>query len=56
MSVGDPMGDFLPALFIAYAYWRLVFRYLWPAFNSLPLERNVWIQGFYWLGVLLDVS
>jgi hypothetical protein len=55
MSIGDPIGDFLPTLFVAYAYWRLVFRYLWPAFESLPLERNVWIQGFYWLGVLLDV-
>lgn len=55
MSVGDPMGDFLPTLFIAYAYWRLTFRYLWPAFDSLPLERNVWIQGFFWIGTLLDV-
>jgi hypothetical protein len=55
MSVGDPMGDFLPTLFIAYAYWRLTFRYLWPAFDRFPLERNVWIQGFYWLGTLLDV-
>lgn len=55
MSVGDPMGDFLPTLFIAYALWRLTFRFVWPAFERFPLERNVWIQGFYWMGVLLNV-
>lgn len=56
MSVGDPMGDFLPTLFVAYVLWRLTFRFVWPAFERVPLERNVWIQGFFWIGVLLNVS
>jgi len=55
MSVGDPMGDFLPTLFIAYTLWRLTFRYVWPAFERLPLERNIWIQGFFWIGVMLNL-
>lgn len=54
-TVGDPMGDFLPALFICYGLWRLVFRYLWPAFDHAPLERGISILGLWWLGTLLDV-
>ncbi|UZJ54875.1 hypothetical protein CBS101457_004195 [Exobasidium rhododendri] len=55
MSVGDPMGDFLPTLFVAYGLWRVTFRFVWPAFERLPLERNMWIQGFFWIGVLLNL-
>lgn len=55
MSIGDPMGDFLPTLFIGYALWRLTFRYVWAAFKHFPLEGNIWILGFFWIGTLLDV-
>jgi hypothetical protein len=55
MSVGSIMGDFLPTLFIGYAIWRLTVRFVFPAFARLPLEANVWIQGFFWIGTMLDV-
>lgn len=55
MSVGEPMGDFLPTLFVAYSLWRLTFRFVWPPFQKLPLERNIWIQGFFWIGTMLDL-
>ncbi|PWN94598.1 hypothetical protein FA09DRAFT_291663, partial [Tilletiopsis washingtonensis] len=54
-TVGGPAGDFLPTLFGAYVIWRVAVRYVWPAFALLPLEREVWTQGFFWLGTLLDV-
>lgn len=52
---GEPMGDFLPTLFIGYALWRLTFRYVFPAFSRLRVEGTIWTLGLYWLGVLLDV-
>ncbi|KAJ7932542.1 hypothetical protein B0H13DRAFT_2227707 [Mycena leptocephala] len=34
-------GTFLPALFIAYAFWRLAFRFCLPAFRKAPIEACV---------------
>ncbi|KDN44874.1 hypothetical protein K437DRAFT_224606 [Tilletiaria anomala UBC 951] len=53
--IGVPFGDFLPTLFTAYAIWKLAVRFVWPAFNRLPIERTIWQLGFYWLGTLLNV-
>ncbi|KAJ7076571.1 hypothetical protein B0H15DRAFT_955583 [Mycena belliarum] len=45
-------GTFLPALFIAYAFWRLAFRYCLPAFRKAPIEATVWYLAPFWVGVL----
>ncbi|KAL5495371.1 hypothetical protein ACEPAI_834 [Sanghuangporus weigelae] len=48
-------GIFLPALFVAYAFWRLAFRFVLPAFSNAPLERSVWYLAAFWPGVLLNI-
>ncbi|KAF8078762.1 LCCL domain-containing protein [Lyophyllum atratum] len=49
-------GDFLPTLFIAYAFWRLAFRFVMPAFSKAPLEAAVWYLAPYWAGVLTNLT
>lgn len=44
---------FLPVLFIAYAFWRLAFRFTLPAFAKLPLESAIWYLATFWAGVRL---
>ncbi|THH06945.1 hypothetical protein EW145_g3726 [Phellinidium pouzarii] len=46
---------FLPTLFVAYAFWRLAFRFTLPAFSQAPLERSVWYLAAFWPGVLLNI-
>ncbi|PAV22276.1 LCCL domain-containing [Pyrrhoderma noxium] len=48
-------GIFLPTLFVAYAFWRLAFRFVLPAFSKAPLERSVWYLAAFWPGVLLNI-
>lgn len=43
-------GSFLPALFIAYGFWRLAFRFVLPSFTRIPLEGMVWYLGPFWVG------
>ncbi|KAJ7487449.1 hypothetical protein B0H11DRAFT_1721030 [Mycena galericulata] len=45
-------GTFLPALFIAYAFWRLAWRFCLPAFRKAPIESMVLYLAPYWVGVL----
>lgn len=45
-------GTFLPTLFIAYAFWRMAFRYVLPVFRNQPLESCLIYLSGYWLGVL----
>ncbi|CEH15644.1 hypothetical protein CBOM_04391 [Ceraceosorus bombacis] len=54
-KVGGPVGDFLPTLFGAYVIWRVAVRYVWPAFERLPIEREIWTLGFFWIGTMLNV-
>jgi hypothetical protein len=49
-------GTFLPALFIAYAFWRLAFRFTLPAFATTPLESSVWYLAPFWAGVLTNLT
>ncbi|RDB28488.1 hypothetical protein Hypma_015676 [Hypsizygus marmoreus] len=49
-------GTFLPALFIAYAFWRLAFRFTLPAFSRAPLEGAIWYLGPFWVGVLTNLT
>ncbi|KAE9408250.1 hypothetical protein BT96DRAFT_970895 [Gymnopus androsaceus JB14] len=47
---------FLPVLFIAYAFWRLAFRFTLPAFAKLPLESAIWYLATFWAGVLTNIT
>lgn len=49
-------GTFLPALFIAYAFWRLAVRFTLPAFTKAPLEVAVWYLAPFWAGVLANLT
>lgn len=48
-------GSFLPALFIAYAFWRLAFRFVFPVFSKIPLEGCILYLGTFWVGVLSNL-
>ncbi|KAH9950449.1 hypothetical protein B0H21DRAFT_723400 [Amylocystis lapponica] len=47
---------FLPTLFVAYAFWRLAFRFTLPAFRRAPIESAVWYLAPYWAGVLTNIT
>jgi len=49
-------ATFLPTLFVAYAFWRLAFRFTLPAFTKAPIEAAVWYLGPFWVGVLSNVT
>lgn len=49
-------GTFLPVLFIAYAFWRLAFRFTLPAFSKAPIEAAVLYGGPFWVGVLTNLT
>jgi hypothetical protein len=49
-------GTFLPALFVAYGFWRLAFRFTLPGFSKAPIERAVWYLAPFWTAVLLNVT
>lgn len=49
-------GTFLPALFIAYVFWRLAFRFTLPLYTKAPIEYMVWYLGPYWVGVLSYIT
>ena len=45
-----------PALFVAYAFWRLAFRFTISAFRKAPIEATVWYLAPYWVGVLTNIT
>ena len=54
--IDQAFESFLPTLFIAYAFWRLGFRFVLPAFRKAPLEAGVWYLAPFWFGVLLNIT
>ncbi|PIL31566.1 hypothetical protein GSI_06268 [Ganoderma sinense ZZ0214-1] len=48
--------QFLPTLFVAYAFWRVAFQFTLPAFRKAPIEAAVWYLGPYWVGVLTNIT
>ncbi|OJT02997.1 hypothetical protein TRAPUB_6340 [Trametes pubescens] len=48
--------QFLPTLFVAYAFWRLAFQHTLPAFRRTPIESSVWYLAPYWAGVLTNLT
>lgn len=49
-------GTFLPTLFIAFAFWRLAYRFVLPAFSGAPIERTVLYLATFWVGVLWNIT
>ena len=49
-------GAFLPALFVAYALWRLAYRFVLPAFRNAPLESCLLYLSGFWVGVLNSLT
>lgn len=50
-------GTFLPALFIAYGFWRLAFRFVLPEFVSkAPIESCFLYLSGYWVGILYNLT
>jgi hypothetical protein len=55
--ISTAFGDFLPLLFVAYAVWRVAFRFVFPLFAArAPLEAMVLYLGPYWVGVLTNLT
>ncbi|PVF97601.1 hypothetical protein CPB86DRAFT_760022 [Serendipita vermifera] len=54
-KISTAFETFLPSLFICYAFWRVAFRHVLPAFSELPLERVVWYLPAFWAGVLFNL-
>ncbi|EIN14083.1 hypothetical protein PUNSTDRAFT_59668 [Punctularia strigosozonata HHB-11173 SS5] len=55
-DISDGIGTFLPVLFIAYAFWRVAWRFVLPAFSNAPFERMIWYLGPFWVGVLTNLT
>lgn len=49
-------ATFLPALFVAYGFWRIAFRFTLPAFANAPIEAAVWYLAPFWVAVLSNVT
>lgn len=56
-DLADAFGTFLPALFVAYAFWRLAFRFTLPTLLSrAPLESAILYLLPYWVTVLNNLT
>ncbi|KAF8640776.1 hypothetical protein AX17_000426 [Amanita inopinata Kibby_2008] len=55
-ELSNAFGTFLPALFIAYAFWRVAFRFTLPSFSKLPLEASVLYLAPYWVAILNNLT
>ena len=53
--ISDAFGTFLPTLFVCYAFWRVSWRHVLPAFSNMPIERAVWYLAPFWAGVEFNV-
>lgn len=49
-------GAFLPVLFVAYAFWRVAWRFTLPVFHDMPIEASVWYLASFWPGVLTNIT
>jgi len=55
-DIADGFGTFLPVLFVCYAFWRLAFRFVLPAFSKMPIEATILYLGPYWATVLANLT
>jgi hypothetical protein len=50
-------GDFLPSLFVCYAFWRLAYRFTMPVFvRNAPIETAVLFLGPFWVALLNNLT
>lgn len=54
--ISDAFGDFLPALFVGYAIWKVAYRHVLPFWADAPIERAFLYLPAYWLGVLYNIT
>ena len=54
--IDSAFASFLPALFCAYAFWRLAYRFTMEAFKRAPIEASVWYLAPFWTGVLANLT
>lgn len=52
--VADVFADFLPYLFVLGIFWRFTFLQFLPWFDSMPIERLIWIWPAFWTGTLYN--
>jgi hypothetical protein len=52
----DAFATFLPTLFVAYAFWRIAFRFTLPGFANAPIEAAVWYLTPFWVTVLSNIT
>ena len=55
-DIADGFGTFLPVLFVGYAFWRLAFRFVLPAFSKMPIEATILYLGPFWVTVLANLT
>jgi hypothetical protein len=55
-QISTEFGTFLPALFVAYAFWRVAFRFTLPSFSKAPLEGSLLYLASFWVGVLHNLT
>ncbi|PFH54798.1 hypothetical protein AMATHDRAFT_331 [Amanita thiersii Skay4041] len=55
-KLGIAFGNFLPVLFVAYAFWRVAFRFTLSAFYNAPVEAALLYLTPYWVAVLNNLT
>ncbi|KAM6498425.1 hypothetical protein JOM56_006373 [Amanita muscaria] len=55
-QISTGFGTFLPALFVAYMFWRTAFCFTLPSFSKAPIESAFLYLLPYWVGVLHNLT
>lgn len=56
-QIDEIFGRFLPALFVAYAFWRSAIRFTMPkVMQNAPIESCVLYLSGFWVGVLNNLT
>ncbi|KAF8634425.1 hypothetical protein AX15_000876 [Amanita polypyramis BW_CC] len=55
-QISVAFGTFLPALFVAYVFWRTAFRFTLPVFSKAPIEAAILYLTPFWIGVLNNLT
>ncbi|KAJ2932741.1 hypothetical protein H1R20_g4337, partial [Candolleomyces eurysporus] len=56
-AIDEIFGRFLPTLYVAYAFWRVAFRFTMPKVTAnAPLESCVLYLSGFWVGVLNNLT
>ncbi|KAF9010360.1 hypothetical protein BDZ89DRAFT_996314 [Hymenopellis radicata] len=55
-NLSAAFATFLPALFIAYGFWRLAFRFTLYLYLKAPIEFMIYYLAPFWTGVLTNMT